>query len=365
MTRGLPDARQADRTVLSGDRAARAAVVASVVLLVSSAFVTPVAAAQNLHAGSVSPGGVDEGETVKHTVTYQVTNVSNDGNTDELFLEFPNEVNASVNALSSFSGDVTNTETGASVSVSSSPTLVDGPDGDGVKETVRIAVQPSGQLESVDLTVSFRGYATWPTVDGDTTYPIDAAVIDSKYSDVGPSQVTSVTVRNTDDTTSTANESATMNVAIDSTTGPVTVGETLTTTATVTNDGNASGTQTITLSADNTQADSTAVSLDAGDSTTVSLSWATAAGDVGDHPLTVASANDSASTTVTVQEQTTDDSTPDDSTPPADEDTTAPDQNTASPDDTTTSGDSGPGFGIVAVLAALGTLVVAVGLRER
>jgi hypothetical protein len=285
--------------------------VIAVLSMISGAIgiIQPVSAAQNLHEGNTDPGTVNESAKVKHTISYQVDNVSNDGSSDELFVTFPNAVNVSAGALSSFSGNVTNTETGASVSISSSPSIVDGPDGDGIKETIKIGVQPEGEAAAIDLTVNFTGYVTWPAVTGDTEYGIDGAVTDSKFADAGPVEVTSVLVQDTstnDDTDGGGNDtndgsgSANLAVSIDSTTA-ATAGDDVEVTTTVTNVGNTAGTQTISLSADGTQVDSTSVSLAAGSSTEVLLSWSTESGDAGSHTLTVAPANATTSTSVTVE----------------------------------------------------------------
>lgn len=172
-------------------------------VLLSSALVGTALAAENPHGSDASPSSANEGEKVKHTFTYRVDNVSNDGNTDELFVTLPNSVNASANALSSFSGNVTDAETGASVSISSSPSIVDGPDGDGVKDTVRIGVQPEGQRTAIDLVVRFTGDVTWPAVDSDTDLSVAGATSDSQFGDSGLTDFASVTVQDSTESTPT------------------------------------------------------------------------------------------------------------------------------------------------------------------
>jgi hypothetical protein len=96
---------------------------------------------------------------------------------------------------------------------------------------------------------------------------------------------------------------AQLDVAIASTTSPVAPGDELGVTATVDNTGGAQGTQTITLDINNGvgQVDSASVTLSAGGSTTQALSWAVPSGQAEqDYTATVASADDSASQTVTV-----------------------------------------------------------------
>ncbi|AQL42407.1 hypothetical protein BV210_06625 [Halorientalis sp. IM1011] len=98
------------------------------------------------------------------------------------------------------------------------------------------------------------------------------------------------------------NETAPANfqVSVDSTNSPVTEGETLTVDATVENTGDESGTQTVQLLIDGSEADSQDVNLNAGETGSVSLSWATTSGDAGDHTATVSTEDGDASTSVTV-----------------------------------------------------------------
>jgi PGF-pre-PGF domain-containing protein len=94
-------------------------------------------------------------------------------------------------------------------------------------------------------------------------------------------------------------------VTIESTNTPVTEGETLAVTTTVTNWAGA-GTQSITLTDTdftNVEQDSAAVTLTSGNNTTVQLAWNTAAGDAKNGTVTVASENtiDTASVAIDAQ----------------------------------------------------------------
>jgi len=94
-------------------------------------------------------------------------------------------------------------------------------------------------------------------------------------------------------------------VTIDSTNSPVTGGDTLTVNYSVENTGNADGTQTITLEIDSTQEDSESQTLTFKTATSSTLQWATQSGDAGTFTATVASDDDSDSTTVAVGDTTT------------------------------------------------------------
>jgi PGF-CTERM protein len=130
-------------------------------------------------------------------------------------------------------------------------------------------------------------------------------------------------------------EPANFSVVIASTNSPVEEGETLNVSVNVTNTGDLEGTQTITLSADGSGISSKSVTLGGGESRSVTLSWTPVSGDAGSYTVTLASANDSASTAVTIE----------------------------STDETETVAPGQPGFGIVAVTVAL--LVATLFARRR
>ncbi|MDY7081333.1 MAG: CARDB domain-containing protein, partial [Halobacteria archaeon] len=88
-----------------------------------------------------------------------------------------------------------------------------------------------------------------------------------------------------------------------STNSPVTAGETLTVDATIENTGDKSGTQNVELAVDGSTVASQSVTLAGGESQSVSFDWTTSTGDVGSHNIEVSSDDDTASTTVTVEER--------------------------------------------------------------
>lgn len=215
MPSGVPDR----RLVSTG----LAAAIALLAVAAGIGTMGTASSAESLGGGSADPATVNETAKVEHTFGYLVENVSKDGNTDRLFLVFPDGVNESDGDLSSFGGNATNAETGASVSISSSAEIVDGPDGDGIKETVTVAVQPEGEQASVDLIVNFTGAVTWPAVDADTGFPVEGAVTDSKYADIAPTTAVMMTVRDTDVSstpTPTPTETATSTPAATATSTP-------------------------------------------------------------------------------------------------------------------------------------------------
>jgi PKD repeat protein len=107
---------------------------------------------------------------------------------------------------------------------------------------------------------------------------------------------------NADTAAATVRVDAPGNVTVDllGTTAPVAAGEPLNATVRVENVGTRSATQDLTLAANGTTVATRSVTLAAGASRRVTLSWATRDGDGGSYLLSVASANDTASTSVVV-----------------------------------------------------------------
>jgi hypothetical protein len=105
-----------------------------------------------------------------------------------------------------------------------------------------------------------------------------------------------------DATTNGSEATARFNVTIDSTNAPVNETDALNVTATVSNTGGESGTQTVTLSINGTAEDSASVQLDSGESTVIFLDWTTTIGDAGSYTASVATANETTTTSITVEE---------------------------------------------------------------
>ena len=98
-------------------------------------------------------------------------------------------------------------------------------------------------------------------------------------------------------------------VNITSTNSPVSGGESVEVTATVTNTGDVSGSQSVTLTADGVERDSQELTLESGESREITVSWATAEVEPGEYDVEVASRSDS-ETTVATLEESSDDSVP-------------------------------------------------------
>ncbi|OYR69886.1 hypothetical protein DJ71_20975, partial [Halorubrum sp. E3] len=136
----------------------------------------------SIAGGSATPISVESGTTVSNQEIYlEVANVSQDGDTDWHYVEFPDSLagNVSVNSANT-----------SGPSVTSSAELVEGYDDDGTDETVKFATSADGGGD-VDLNLTVDASVTYPSGDG--SYGIDARVEDS---DGETAEVASVTTIN-------------------------------------------------------------------------------------------------------------------------------------------------------------------------
>lgn len=135
------------------------------------------AAATNLHDAEITPGEVEERSTVDHHVAFSVDAVSGDGSTDRVWIQFPDGVDLSPNGAT-----VADRADGSGVAVTSSIEVVDGPDEDGVEETLTFAISPDTG-GTVDVRVNVSTAVSWPDRDN-VEEPIQVAVEDSSRADI-------------------------------------------------------------------------------------------------------------------------------------------------------------------------------------
>jgi PKD repeat protein len=147
----------------------------------------------SLKSGSMAPRRVNESVTGSHDVSAVFENVSRDGNTDAFAITFPDAV-AGGN-LSANSATVTDPGTDEEISITSSLSKVDGPDQDGIRDTLRFAVSPDGG-GTVDVAANVSVDVTWPGVDANTTYTVQASAEDSATGNVSLTPVANAAVLN-------------------------------------------------------------------------------------------------------------------------------------------------------------------------
>jgi len=162
---------------------ARAVILAA--LMVFSVFAgtvalsgTAAATAENIQVQGLTNNQPTEGDTVTHELTYNVDNVSKDGNNDAFFVELPNEYNQSAGTLAVNSESAENRSDGSGISDSSSITRVDGPDGDGTTDTIKVEYSPTGG-GTVDMALTVNFDLTHPQVSSNTGKDVTIYVNDS------------------------------------------------------------------------------------------------------------------------------------------------------------------------------------------
>lgn len=132
-------------------------------------FMVSTAASLSFGSSSAEPATVQPGETINNQMfEFQVSEVTADGNTDALYVEFPNGLNDSISA---------NKASFDNASVTSSIQLVDGVDGDGVDDTFSFSTSPTGDQDYVTLNAVADISVDYP--DEETSYTVTATVEDS------------------------------------------------------------------------------------------------------------------------------------------------------------------------------------------
>jgi len=159
------------------------------------AVAVPVAAVSGASVTGLTNATAESGETTSHTLTVEIDDLSADGNTDEVFVELPNAYagNASFDTASFV--NATGNET---VPISSSTTVVDGPDQDGVNETLRTGLSHDANYSADDVNGTYQFDLTHPTVMSERTYNVTLHVNDSDGSSVNVTEGGAITVQPAD-----------------------------------------------------------------------------------------------------------------------------------------------------------------------
>ncbi|SEA13850.1 surface glycoprotein, partial [Haloplanus vescus] len=191
---------------------ARAVILAA--LMVFSVFAgtvalsgTAAATAENIQAPNLTNDQPTEGDTVTHELTYNVDNVSKDGNDDVFYVELPDEYNATDGTLAANTESAENRSSGSSISDSSSLSIVDGPDGDGNDDTLEVAYSPTGS-GTVDMALTVNFDLTHPQVSSDTGKDVTIYVNDSDTASSIDVQTTASNVFTVQDISSSSSKRA-------------------------------------------------------------------------------------------------------------------------------------------------------------
>ncbi|WP_248896862.1 PGF-CTERM sorting domain-containing protein [Haloplanus halobius] len=162
-------------------------------------------AVSGLAVTSLTNSEAQAGQTTTHTLEYQANEISADGETDVLFVEFPN---AYAGNLSFSSAEFRNRTSDATVPVSSSTSIVDGPDDDGVRDTLRTGVSKDADYPTDDITATYEFSLTHPPVEETTSYDLRLVANDSSTGTSETTATDAITVVAGDDATATATATA-------------------------------------------------------------------------------------------------------------------------------------------------------------
>ncbi|SDZ87771.1 PGF-CTERM protein [Haloplanus vescus] len=165
--------------------------VVGVVFLALAVLSGSTLAVSGLSVTSLTNAEVESGQTTTHTLEYQADGISADGTTDVLFVRFPDTYAGNISVSGA---EFVNRTSGATVSVSSSTSIVDGPDGDGVQETLRTGISNDADYDTDDIRATYEFSLTHPTVEEDTSYDVTVIAQDSSTSEARTTATDAITV---------------------------------------------------------------------------------------------------------------------------------------------------------------------------
>ena len=164
----------------------------------------PAGAVSGTAITTVNKSEAESGATVSHTVVVEAVNVTADGATDTAYLVLPDVYAGNISP----SSVVPRNET-TRLPLMSAPTVADGPDDDGVSETIRAELNNDLGNEQEEIAVTYEISLTHPSVTETTSYDLRIVIEDSKTPRGEATASDAITVTARDDRTATpATESA-------------------------------------------------------------------------------------------------------------------------------------------------------------
>lgn len=190
-------------------RTRRATVAVGVALTVLVATAATAGAVSAVTLTTLTDSEVESGATTTHTLSFRADGISADGNADVVYIQLPDTYAGNV----SFSdARFRNRTSGATVPISSSTSIVDGPDGDGVQDTVRTGISHDADYATDEINATYQFSLTHPAVAETTTYDVRIVVDDSATPTAETTVADAITVLGSGDAataTSTATPTAT------------------------------------------------------------------------------------------------------------------------------------------------------------
>jgi PGF-CTERM protein len=154
----------------------RSAVTLGAALLVIVSSTVGAVAVSGLTVTQLTNSEVESGQSVDHTLSIEADELSADGTDDTIYVQLPDAYagNASFSSVT-----VVNRSSGQDIPVSSSTSLVDGPDGDGNVETLRTGVSRSADYDTDDINATYQFTLSHPSVTETTSYDVTIIIEDS------------------------------------------------------------------------------------------------------------------------------------------------------------------------------------------
>lgn len=178
------------------------------IVLLAAALVTASAAAvTGLSVAQLTNSEVESGQSASHTLSLEADEISADGAMDTLYIQLPDEYAGNI---SFSSAAVVNRSSGATVPISSSTNIVDGPDGDGLRETIETGINKDADYQMDDINATYQFGLSHPPVTETTTYDVMLMVVDSETGNATTTAEGAITVQAGGEMMTTASQDGSM-----------------------------------------------------------------------------------------------------------------------------------------------------------
>jgi PGF-CTERM protein len=173
------------------DSAAQRVATLGVLILAIAVATAGVAAVSGITVTQLTSDEVESGQSATHTLSFEADGVSADGAADTIYVELPNTYadNMSFSTVS-----FVNRSSGETVPVSSSTNIVDGPDGDGVRETLRTKISHDADYPTDDVNATYEFGLSHPSVAETTQYDVSIEIVDSETGNTSTTVEDAITV---------------------------------------------------------------------------------------------------------------------------------------------------------------------------
>jgi len=182
---------QMERMIATHSTKQRVATV-GVLLIAIGVATSGVVAASGITVTELTNEEVESGQSATHTLSFEADGISADGTADTVYIEFPDTY---ADNMSFSSVSFVNRSSDATVPVSSSTNIVDGPDGDGVRETFRTRVSHDADYATDDITATYDFGLSHPSVMETTQYDISIEIVDSETGNASTTVQDAITVQ--------------------------------------------------------------------------------------------------------------------------------------------------------------------------